>query len=247
MEINEKRGLSSSNLHIIAMALMLCDHMWATVISGHEWLTAIGRLAFPIFAFMLAQGFRHTKSVGRYALRMFLFALVSEVPFDLMSGGTWFYPFHQNVMWTFLISLGCMELISLSRRTKKPVLIGLVTLLTACAGWFVGRIAMVDYGGEGVLTVLMFYLLPGDALWQKVLQVIIMAVINFRLLASYYVPVEIAGRVFDLPEQGLAVLALAFIWLYNGRRGNTSRPWQMFCYAFYPLHMLVLAGIMLNR
>ena len=96
---------SAAALHILAMALMLCDHLWATLLPAQEWMTAVGRLAFPIFAFMAVEGYFHTHSFKRYAQRMLVFAILSEIPFDLMYGGTWFYPVHQNVIWTLLIGL----------------------------------------------------------------------------------------------------------------------------------------------
>lgn len=76
--------------------------------AGHNWLDAVGRLAFPIFAFLTAEGFFHTRDFKKYLARMFLFALASELPFDLIAEGGWFYPFHQNVLFTFCIALPLM-------------------------------------------------------------------------------------------------------------------------------------------
>ena len=104
-------GISSFTLHILAMALMLCDHLWATLFPAQEWLTCIGRIAFPIFAFMIAEGYFHTSNVKKYIARLLIFAIVSEVPFDLLYGSTVIYPFHQNVLWTFLIALLAIVLI----------------------------------------------------------------------------------------------------------------------------------------
>ena len=98
-------SLSAAALHILAMVLMLMDHLWATLLPAQDWLTCAGRLAFPIFAFMAVEGYFHTHSFRKYALRLALFAVLSEVPFDLMYGGTWFYPVHQNVIWTLLLGL----------------------------------------------------------------------------------------------------------------------------------------------
>ena len=97
--------ISSFALHVLAMLLMLCDHLWATLLPQYAMLTHIGRIAFPIFAFLLAEGARHTHDPKKYLLRLLVFAVLSEIPFDLMYGGTVFYPYHQNVLWTFLIAL----------------------------------------------------------------------------------------------------------------------------------------------
>ena len=80
--------LSAAALHILAMLFMLMDHMWATVFPAQDWLTCVGRVAFPIFAFMAVEGYFHTHSFKKYALRMLLFAVLSEIPFDFMYGGT---------------------------------------------------------------------------------------------------------------------------------------------------------------
>ncbi len=246
-EIQNKHGieLDAFTLHILAMLLMLCDHAWATVVSGQEWLTAAGRLAFPLFAFMTAEGFRKTGSVKRYARRLLVLALMSEIPFDLMYGGTVFYPFHQNVIWTFLIALLCMQAISAARRRGKMPLTVLVCLLAAALGYLAGRLLMTDYGGEGVLTVLLFYLFPGKTWLQKLCQTLGMIGLNCILLASLVVPVTLFGHVLELPEQGLALLALIPIWLYKGKQGCHSRGTRLLCYGFYPVHMLILALCML--
>ena len=104
----EKKQLTSASLHILTMGLMLCDHLWATVVPGNQWLNTLGRLAYPIFAFLLVEGYFHTRSVKGYALRLLALALVSEIPFNLMYGSRLFYPVHQNVIWTLLIGLGCI-------------------------------------------------------------------------------------------------------------------------------------------
>ena len=240
--ISEKKrfGLSSSALHIIAMAFMLCDHAWATVLSSQEWLTCVGRIAFPIFAFMIVEGYFHTRSVKRYLLRLLIFALVSEIPFNLMVGGGAIYPFHQNVMFTFLISLALVWWIDSVRKKGilwKSIIISALAVLT---GFIAGFAGMVDYYGFGVLTVLVFYFFRGKKWWCILGQIVCMYIINVEGLGGYYYPITIGGFYFELQQQGIALLALIPVWFYNGSRGITAKWFKYFCYAFYPAHILVL-------
>jgi hypothetical protein len=100
-----KFGLNATHLRILALTLMLLDHMWATVIPGNNWMTYVGRMAFPIFAFQTAQGYLHTHDFKAYCKRLLIFAAVSEIPFNLMMMSSPIFPFHQNVMLTLLLGL----------------------------------------------------------------------------------------------------------------------------------------------
>ena len=194
--------LTAAVLHIIAMTLMLMDHLWATLLPAREWLTCAGRVAFPIFAFMAVEGYFHTRSFKKYILRMLLFAVLSEIPFDLMYGGTWFYPVHQNVLWTFLLGLLGVWLMEQVRKKGKT------WMYLAALYW-----------------------------------------LNVELLGGLMYPVQLFGMEFELCQQGLALLALIPIWLYRGRQGYHSKPFQYLCYAFYPVHMLLLVVVLnfINR
>ena len=137
--------ISTAGLHILAMTLMLMDHLWATLLPAQEWLTCAGRLAYPIFAFMAVEGYFHTRSFRKYALRMLVFAVLSEVPFNLMCGGTWFYPVHQNVIWTLLMGLLGVHLLETVRRKQKPALFAAAAVGVILAGAVLGILCMVDY------------------------------------------------------------------------------------------------------
>ena len=241
--------LTAAVLHIIAMTLMLMDHLWATLLPAREWLTCAGRVAFPIFAFMAVEGYFHTRSFKKYILRMLLFAVLSEIPFDLMYGGTWFYPVHQNVLWTFLLGLLGVWLMEQVRKKGKTWMYLLVCDLVVRAGLVLGTVCMVDYYGVGVLTVFVFYFLHGRKWWCFLGQLAALYWLNVELLGGLMYPVQLFGMEFELCQQGLALLALIPIWLYRGRQGYHSKPFQYLCYAFYPVHMLLLVVVLnfINR
>ena len=126
--------ISSFGLHLLAMGLMLCDHIGLAFAPQALWMRCVGRLAFPIFAFLAAEGFRRTRSRAGYARRLALGALLSEIPYDLLVFGRPFHWSGQNVLWTLLIALGCMELLhrmGVDPAGKRAVVIGRSNLVGA--------------------------------------------------------------------------------------------------------------------
>lgn len=269
---NERRtafkGFDALNLKLLAMALMLCDHIWYVFLrdAGPDWMnwmTWIGRLAFPIFAFQIAEGFVHTHSFKRYWGRVFLFALISEIPFNLMTNGSVLNPNDQNVMFTFCIALLLLALMERARKKGRTVFF-LSAFGCAAAGYVLGYVLQVDYYGEGILTVMLFYLcrekrygrlaqLAGLFLIHAILHgqqvhtwfylsanVYVPQLSDWRRLGGYEFPLPGPGWEWKLTGQGFALLALIPIWLYNGKQGRHSRALQYACYAFYPAHLLIV-------
>ena len=142
-----KRPLPQEGLKFLACAIMLLDHIGATLIPWGT-LRIIGRLAFPIFCFLLAEGAHYTRNPRNYLLRLGIGAILSELPFDLALFGSWSWQ-HQSVMITLL--LGAMALLAMKRMTQ-PLLKVLVLLLFACLADFMNT----DYGGAGVLLIGLF-------------------------------------------------------------------------------------------
>lgn len=223
----------------MAMVFMLCDHLWGTIVQGNDWLTCVGRLTFPIFAFLIVEGYFHTKDLKKYVGRLFLFAVLSEIPFNLAMGSSLFFPIHQNVLWSFLISIG---LIAWNEKVKGKklwarVLIGAASLIV---GYIGGILTFVDYYNAGVMMVLAFYFFKGNKWWCYLGQFICMWYINMEMLGGYSYEVEMFGETHFIARQGFAMLALIPIWLYRGNQGYHSKKLQMVYYAFYPAHLLVL-------
>ena len=232
------RFFDANLLRALACVLMLCDHMWATIVPGNVWLTWIGRLAFPIFAFQIAEGFLHTSNFRNYAVRLLIFGFLSEIPFDLVYSGTLFYPFHQNVMFTLLLGLLALKALDNAKQkhTTKAWLVGILLAALCCLA---AAVTFTDYGALGVATVILFYLCRNFR-FAWVLQLALMILFNFILFQGEYLPLTIGGHTLQLQTQGFAVFALIPIWLYNGKKGVSSKALQYGFYAFYPVHLLVL-------
>ena len=249
MEKKLRLQTTSMMLHVMAMVFMLCDHLWGTVISGNEWLTCIGRLTFPIFAFMIVKGYFHTKSLKKYVLRLLIFAVISEIPFNLAIGSRLFYPMHQNVLWSFLISIGLIyfnELVKKIKRNKLRIIIGIIVgASSVLVGALVGFITFVDYNAAGILTVLAFYFFRGRKWWCYIGQFACLWYINLEILGGLEYVFPLFGREFSIAQQSFALLALIPIWLYRGKQGYHSKWLQYFYYAFYPAHLLILGIIKL--
>ncbi len=220
--------MSSFALHILAMLLMLCDHLQLTLLPELPLLRCIGRLAFPLFAFMAVEGYFHTRSLKKYLGRLLILALISEVPFDLLVSGSVFDPMHQNVIWTIILGLLCIWAFENIAADRKTLISAAVVIASLGAAIF----ANVDYSSAGGLTLLAFYAFRGSSVRCRLLQLLSLGFINLVLLGG----MEVA-----FPYQALAVLSLPIIWLYNGSQGLHNGIIKAINYLFYPVHMLILA------
>ena len=232
--MERSRGLDGGVLKGIAAALMLTDHVGAILLPEVPVLRCVGRLAFPIFAFFIAEGYAHTRDFGRYFRRLAILAVVSEIPFNLENGAV-FDPARQNVLWTFclaLLTLRGLEALGRERGFGRWAGCGLVL----AAGFAAGELLRTDYGGWGVVTVALLQLCR-DGKHAKLWLLLAMAAVNGLGMGSLTMPV-FGG---EMPIQIFAVAALPVIWLYNGQAG--PKGLRRAFYVFYPAHLLVLEGI----
>ena len=233
MKTQKPWGLDKLTLQCIAMASMLIDHIGAVLLPQYMILRVIGRLAFPIFAFFIAEGAALTHSYGKYLLRVALFAVLTELPFDLAFQGRWIDPSYQNVLWTFAIALCAIRLLKLGEG-KKPAVYGFFASLAALLGYVVATVLETDYGGWGVVMVLAFYICR-DRKNVWLLRTCIIVGINCVAFGGWQALMNGAITV-----QSFAVLTLPLLAFYNGQPGRKSKAIQYGCYAFYPVHLLLL-------
>ena len=232
--MERSRGLDGGALKCIAAALMLTDHVGAILLPEVPVLRCVGRLAFPIFAFFIAEGYAHTRDFGRYFRRLAILAVVSEIPFNLENGAV-FDLTRQNVLFTFCLALLTLQgLEALGRERGFGRWAGCGSVLAA--GFAAGELLRTDYGGWGVVTVALLYLCR-DGKYAKLWLLLAMAAVNGLGMGSLTMPV-FGG---EMPIQIFAVAALPAIWLYNGQAG--PKGLRRAFYVFYPAHLLVLEGI----
>ncbi len=215
-------------LKIIAMISMVFDHVGDMFFPGVTWLRMIGRLAMPIFSFCIAEGFAHTHDRKKYLCRMGIFALISEIPFDLAFEGKVGFT-HQNIMLTFLLAIVALMLFDRIRGEKNAeskkrsvgkMVLGVLVVATVAAASILLR---ADYTAFAVIAVFLFYVL-------RLKHPLIRSGVGVAFLAltrtmGYYC------------ATGFSFIPLA---LYNGKKGKGLK-WLF--YVFYPGHLILLTAI----
>jgi len=214
------------------LLLHLFEHQqqWIAV---YEIMRIIGRLAFPLYCFLLVQGFTLTHSRKKYAARLLGFVFLSELPFDLALTGRWISPDSTNVFLTLF--LGFISLWMFSRfeefrkRTAempgliwKNILAWIAAISTLCGICYLADLLHSDYGAAGVITILILYLLRRTPCFAQLAGVILLSVLLDSVIEYY------------------AVFSVVPVFFYNYKRG---RPIKYLFYLFYPLHLLLLYGI----
>ena len=228
------RVLNGFHLKLIAVCTMFIDHMGDTLFPGVMWLRCIGRVAFPIFCFLIAEGCVHTHDRKKYALRLLVFAVLSEIPFNLMTGRAVWNPYDQNVLWTLLLGATvCWIMDGALKRRTVPIFV--LTGAAMVAAFWLLEVFCTDYGGWGMLLVAMFYGVRRAPYGQA-------AKMAAQAVGLAFFCIGVMGGV---TIELWALTALVPIWLYNGQRGFSHKAVQYGFYAFYPLHILILSLIAL--
>ena len=152
--------MTGDALKLIAVVTMLLDHTGDVLFPGRMWFRYIGRLSFPIYCFLLVEGFFHTMYLSSYMLRLFVFGLVSEIPFDLAFYGVLITFRHQNVFWTLLLGLAAIALMNTVRSDNIYVRIP-VQALIAIPFCIAAQLIHSDYRWVGVGLIVSMYLFRG--------------------------------------------------------------------------------------
>lgn len=231
----DREYLTGAHLKYIAMFLMLLSHLSQTrllyELNTSYWTMAdifvfLGRISMPIFCFFTVQAVIYTKDIKRYFMRMLIFTLVSEIPFDLALYGSPFFIRNQNVIFTLLIGAAAIYLIDLlwKRDYNGPIKIAGIILVSIVA-MILASVLQTDYGYKGVLAIILIYLAK-DSKFLTALAIVVSFAFEF-IVGGYNIP----------RSYGFVYLAIPLIMLYNGKRGKQNK-WAF--YIFYPAHLLVI-------
>lgn len=237
--------MSTFILKIIAMLCMLIDHisrvLWPSQVTIYsvDFSTAsselirnatiytigrgIGRIAFPIFCFLLVEGIMHTGNLKKYAIRLGILAVLSEIPFDMMVYGKYSTFAKQNVVFTLLLGFAAVSFIRYVQKRwpgdmlKYNTFSCMTILVCGCAAMFFAT----DYSMFGVLLIVTFYIFRDKKALAAIMMLVLMAAFSSETF------------LLDLP----GLLAFPLLYFYNEKKGIEDK--HAF-YAFYPLHMLIL-------
>lgn len=231
----QRSFFTTAHLKYIAIIAMLLSHISQTgflYMLGADYyqiagtFTLIGRIAMPIFCFFTVQAVIFTKDIKKYFTRMLLFALVSEVPFDLAFREAPVYWESQNVIFTLLIGAIAIYLIDLIWKSDNHPLVKFIAiLLVACIMPILANVMRTDYSSKGVIAIILMYLARNS----KVLTCI-------AILIGFYFEFIMPGG-FTAMTYGVVYLSIPLILLYNAQKGKQNR-WVF--YIFYPTHLFIL-------
>ncbi|MCL2169369.1 MAG: conjugal transfer protein TraX [Defluviitaleaceae bacterium] len=223
--------MSASTLKLIAVASMLVDHVGAVLlmplaqIEEYAWIFMlarfIGRMAFPIFAFLIAQGCLHTKNIKAYATRLGALALISQIPFDLALGRPISFLQGTNVFYTLFLAVCAIAVYKALKSRRWAIIVALPPFA------FLAHQLSSDFGAFGVIMIFMLYYAAPASKHTS-------AAVIAAFMLYLYLPRGLGFLLFG-------VSAALLVLLYNGKRGLDHPLLKYGFYAFYPLHLAVLA------
>lgn len=221
--------MSSFVLKIIAIITMFIDHLGYAIFGKFSYFNYIGRLSFPIFAFQISEGYIHTKNLKKYFLRLFLFALVSQIPFMLFHSII-SSDFSLNIFFTLFLGLLSIYIYDECKYKFLGIIASVLLALIA-------QFSHCDYGAYGVAIILIFYIFKNNIITSSMFFII-------ATLIRYFLPCIKYG-IFQRKYLYLficTIIPCLFFAAYNGKKGKNTK---YLLYLFYPIHLILIYGIYL--
>lgn len=223
------KNLNRNKLKLIALAIMLIDHIGFYFLNNNIYFRIIGRISFPIFAFFVAEGYHYTRNKKRYFNTLALFAVISQVPYYLMIQRV-----ELNILFTFIFAIILIRITdkrNLAKSVSSHYSDNTFVLIMYHFALIIMYLAgLISYGYFGVILVAMFYYYRHDRTQQMKYFAIINTLITLPYILSY--PYNIQAYI-----QLFAIAAIPILMLYNGNKGKASTKYLF--YIVYPCHMLL--------
>ena len=216
--------MTSFAIKIVACITMLLDHIkYAIPITDNFVTQYLGRIAFPLFAFLISEGYKHTKDLEKYYKRLIMFGLISQIPFMLFRTlvGEWEL---LNIMFALVLGLLCIDIFEKEKR--KWISIPSVLVIVVLS-----EILKMDYGWFGVLTVFIIHVLKNKKIMLVLTYPIVTFLYYYSLIGNYIFSWEMMLYVIG------TISSMIFILMYNGKEGKKTK---YFFYWFYPVHVLII-------
>lgn len=224
--------LTSGHLKVIACIAMLLSHLAQSGLlymmefaKTADLFMLIGRISMPLFSFMAVQGIILSKNREKYLKRLFIFALVSEIPFDLAFSGTAFFVYSQNVFFSLFLGALMVYLWEKIGTSQANIFLKLCFEILIFLGfYFIAGFFMTDYDSRAIVIIGLMYLAKESRLLTAI-----------AILIGFAFEARIGGDYLSIPY--MVYLSIPLIFLYNGKRG-TYNKWYF--YAFYPVHLILI-------
>lgn len=197
---------------------------------GHTFLgrptffNVIGRIAFPIFAFQITEGYIHTKNLKQYFLRLGIFALISQIPFMIFLNSIGINKFTLNIFFTLILGLLCITIYDKSKNKSLGILLVLLLMILS-------ELLKCDYGYYGIALTFLFYLFKNKKSYMNIS-------VTFLIIVKYFIDYINKPHIYQIYLAIGTILSLLFINLYNNKKGKNIK---YLLYIFYPLHLIILS------
>ena len=194
-------------------------------------LMYIGKISFPLYAFLISEGYVHTRNFSKYLTRLIVFGVISQIPAYLLFVGKSFNGLYLNIFFT--LALGLLGIRIYDKIKSKYVSIPVILLLAVIA-----ELLKFDYGAFGILMIVCFYVFKRNKLNMVLSQMFLMFILYMKKM-SYYT-FSLFNLQYILFQLLFSVISLAIILTYNGKKGKSSGKIKLMFYFFYPVHLIIL-------
>lgn len=224
--------MSAFLLKFIACFTMLLCHIPFVYPQYSIPLVYIGKLSFPLFAFLISEGYVHTRNFKKYLTRLIVFGVISQIPAYLLFVGKSFNGLYLNIFFTLAFGLFGIRLYD--KIKSKYISVPIIFLLAVIA-----ELLKFDYGAFGVLMIVCFYIFKGSKLNMVLVQMLL--IFGLYLKKFSYYEFSLFNLQYILFQVLFALCSLLLVLMYNGKKGKSSGKIKLMFYFFYPVHLIILA------